>query len=63
MRSSSVLRSSDLGVHAGARPCEFEFTQLLPRRHTVVTIDIHCSRGNNQHPAAFSPHNQEKQSL
>ena len=36
----------------------FEFTQLLPRRHTVVTISVHLSRRNNQHPAAPSPHNQ-----
>ena len=36
----------------------FEFTQLLLQRHTVVTIAIHCSRRNNQHPAALSPHNQ-----
>src|SRR4030095_8242028 len=36
----------------------FEFTQLLPRRHTVVTISVHLSRRNNQHPAALSPHNQ-----
>src|SRR5262245_61461974 len=28
-----------------------EFTQLLPRRHTVVTIAIHLRRRNNQHPA------------
>ena len=36
----------------------FEFTQLLPRRHTVVTISVHLSRRNNQHPAALPPHNQ-----
>ena len=36
----------------------FEFTQLLLHRHTVVTIAIHPSRRNNQHPAAPSPHNQ-----
>src|SRR4051812_37151709 len=36
----------------------FEFTQLLLRRHAVVTIAVHCSRRNNQHPAALSSHNQ-----
>src|SRR4051812_40133020 len=36
----------------------FEFTQLLRRRHTVVTIAIHLLRGNNKHFAAFSPQNQ-----
>src|SRR4029077_20306285 len=36
----------------------FEFTQLLLQRHTVVTIAIHCSRRNNQHPAALSSRNQ-----
>src|SRR5882762_2780578 len=36
----------------------FEFTQLLLQRHTVVTISVHLSRRNNQHPAAFSPRNQ-----
>src|SRR4029453_2688560 len=36
----------------------FEFTQLLPRRHTVVTISVHLSRRNNRHPAALSSHNQ-----
>jgi hypothetical protein len=40
-----------------------EFTQLLPRRHTVVTISVHLSRRNNQYPAALSPHNQGETNL
>ena len=42
----------------GCSQINFEFTQLLLQRHTVVTISVHLSRGNNQHPAALSPHNQ-----
>jgi hypothetical protein len=41
-----------------AAKSDFEFTELLHRRHTVVTIAIHLSRRNNKHPAALSPHNQ-----
>src|SRR4030095_4496979 len=37
----------------------FEFTQLLLQRHTVVTIAIHCSRRNNHTPPRKpSGHNQ-----
>jgi len=43
----------------------FEFTKLLPRRHTVVTIAIHLRGETTQHPVpeSFGTQLKEKQSL